>query len=107
MEMPRLVRVVVAHHFFCDKLPQFAGLGVESLRAAGFGPGVAVIHANQLTVLLPQPRGAALLVVGVCHLVRSLPRWPQTVRCSMEEDICDCIVARTWPQAVWHKLIMS
>lgn len=44
----------VAHHFFCDKLPQLTSLGMEGFRAACLWPGVAVIHADQLAVLLPR-----------------------------------------------------
>lgn len=83
----RANQAVVAHHFVCDKLPQLASLGVESFRAASFGPGVAVIHADQLTVLLTPSRGAALLLVGVCHLVCPLPRGPQTMCCIQSKEV--------------------
>ena len=45
--------MLAAHQLLCNKLPQLGCLGVEGLRAAGLRPGLAVIHADQLAVVLP------------------------------------------------------
>lgn len=44
-----------AHHLLSHELPELAGLGMEGLRPARLRPGLAVIHADQLAVVLPRP----------------------------------------------------
>ena len=50
-----LQTAAAAHHLLSHELPELAGLGMEGLRPACLRPGLAVIHADQLAVVLARP----------------------------------------------------